>query len=686
MEKWDNNGAVIYYEKAENGGGILAVGRDGEKNFAEGRPPFAVTTMYGEPGFGASMGGNYRNCGFYEPVSVEFDENKLVMKYRSGSLLITSVTEGEEGACFRQRVTAENTGDSPVSLTALTSASLPVFAYAGNPDPDDYEISYCRQTWYGEGQWKTESFREAGIYVTSSSTPLTSDFVMTSAGTHTTARFYPLLFISDRKRGHTFFMELEPLSSWQAEAGFGRYWRRENGCVAVSCGCAEDRNLHFIHELAPGEKYVTADCVYGVTEGGPQDAVKELYKMRRKRRLLLPPEPTVFFNDYLNGLWADPDEEKCLRMAKLAKEAGADFYITDAGWFCDKGVQWGDKLGDWSLTSNRFSDGIKGFIDKIRALGMRAGLWLEMEVCGAAADAHGMPEDCFICRNGKRIGSGARRFFDFGNPRVREYYTEKISALFDAGVTYIKNDYNESYYAVGGEETYGAYKKQEEFFGFIDEIREKFPGIIMENCASGGMREDGNALSRFALQSVSDQEDYRLYPSIIKGSLINILPEQLGIWAMICPVGNECDLKEEDFLGGEVTVFNMVNGLAGVLYLSGRPDLCDEKNMGLVKSAVAVEREIFKLKRRSVPEYPLGMTDITNRDWDALILSGGDEKLLYVWRLEGEPRKVIPLGAGYAAELIYPKELPCSYSVSGENIEITLAEKYTARLFKLTRK
>lgn len=70
-----------------------------------------------------------------------------------------------------------------------------------------------------------------------------------------------------------------------------------------------------------------------------------------------------------------------------------------------------------------------------------------------------------------RVGGGARVFLDFRNPYVREYMLEKVRFYYNAGIRFIKNDYNDcigkSRFRRGG--IYPAVRE------FYTELRREFP-------------------------------------------------------------------------------------------------------------------------------------------------------------------------------------------------------------------
>ena len=72
------------------------------------------------------------------------------------------------------------------------------------------------------------------------------------------------------------------------------------------------------------------------------------------------------------------NEEHQLALAKIAKDLGVEVFVIDDGWFKgrinDKGG-----LGDWTVDKNKFPNGLQPMIEKINALGLHFGIWIEPE-------------------------------------------------------------------------------------------------------------------------------------------------------------------------------------------------------------------------------------------------------------------------------------------------------------------
>lgn len=117
---------------------------------------------------------------------------------------------------------------------------------------------------------------------------------------------------------------------------------------------------------------------------------------------------------------------------------------------------------------------------------------------------------------------------------------------------------------------------------------QKYPDIIIENCASGGLRMNYELLSRLSVQSVTDQEDYRLNGVIASSAATALTPEQAAFW--VYPPGN-ADKYE--------IVYNLVNAMLHRFHLSGAVTEFDESSMKLIRSGI----DYYKTIRSDIPIF-----------------------------------------------------------------------------------
>ena len=465
----------------------------------------------------------------------------------------------------------------------------------------------------------------------------------------------PMIIIEDLELEKVWYFQIEGSSNWQFEIGYRGNGFNEQGSLYVNANNCDERYLSWTKTLNKGEKFTPYPVAYGCCKGGFEEAVMQLIKY--KRTYLRPGVPgdiyPLVFNDYMNCLWAQPTKEKLIPLIDKASEVGCEYFCIDAGWHgvLDPPHSYSTRLGDWEPSPDRFGkEGLQGILDYIKSKNMLPGLWLEIEVCGQDSKLFQKPDDWFLLRNGNRIGGGARVFFNFANFNVREYFHGIFENLYNMGVRFIKNDYNDciglGVENIGTSAPDGLMQHTMAFYSFIDEIREKYPDLVIENCASGGMRQDAGILSHFHIQSTSDQEIYYKYPSIASGLLAAILPEQAGIWAYPYPILFDeinnpgiLDTKEYSLkmANGEQTIFNMVTGMLGNLYMSGMINKSDENNTKLIKEGVCVYKENRDFIHTSYPLWPEGFLSINDESrWYSFILTNENksEMLLFVWRFD----------------------------------------------------
>ena len=620
------------------------------------------------------------------------------------NLAITVHTEQIPGSLVqRQYVEVENTGSEALTLNALSSAFVTGIGTQGSLPwyhPDRFRLHYCLQAWEGEAQWRTSTLAEFHLIpACNHSVAAAIHFAETSSWT--TCRYYPMVILEDRELKKSWFVQLEEGAGWHIEiAHLGAPYEGE------LCLLADNFNERFgggkCTLLGGGENYTGTKAAFGCCDGGFEEAVKQLTIYRRFCLRRLPGKGVypLVFNDYMNCLWANPTVTKLLPLINAASDVGCEIFCIDAGWFAKCSDNWTRALGDWIPSQDRFgADGFAGILAFIQDRGMKPGIWMELESVSPGAQIYGkVPQSWFLKQNGERIGGDARCLWDYRNPEVQEHFLKIIGELYRSGVRYIKNDYNESFVAADNHTSDRVASVQfamKSFGEFMDKVGALYPDLILENCGSGAMRSDYGILKHFHVQSITDQETYYKLPSILMGSLAQILPEQASCWCYPCPVAfAERDIEthsfRQDWSDGEETIFNMVTGLCGVPLLSGRINLADETNLSLIREAAALYKERRSFVAAAYPVFPMGMKRIEDEQGFACLgLLDQGRLQIAVWRLKGkENRAVIPLARyGLKGKVcqIYPNQ-EYSTEISMENglLTVCMEKELTARLFEIT--
>ncbi len=368
----------------------------------------------------------------------------------------------------------------------------------------------------------------------------------------------------------------------------------------------------------------------------------------------------VVFNDYMNTLDGDPTTEKLLPLIAAAAEAGAEVFCIDAGWYDDSGAWW-DTVGEWTPSTTRFPGGLSEVVEAIRDAGMSPGLWLEPEVVGVRSPvADTLPDEAFLLRHGQRIVEHHRYHLDLRHPAALAHLDRVVDRLIaDFGVGFFKFDYNidpgpgtdHDADSVGD----GLLRHNRAHLAWLDRLLDRHPGLVIENCSSGAMRMDFAMLSRLAMQSTSDQQDFTKYPPIAAAAPVSLLPEQAASWAYPQP-----GMSEEE------TAFCLVTGLLGRFYVSGHLNRMDERHRGMVAEAVATAKTLRTAIANGHPYWPAGLPGWTD-PWIALALRGPtrdgiDEDLVSIWRRGGpsgtELRFPHLAGRDVTVTPVFPLDLP----------------------------
>lgn len=570
---------------------------------------------------------------------------------RTGLDVRLDLRRAAESAACQARTTVTNGGPEPILLLGVTSLA----AGLTGPAAADLELLTGDGEWLGEGRWTRRPLREVvpDLNLRMHGQDGRGCHTVTSSGTWSTGTHLPVGALIDRSTGKSWYWQIEHNGPWRYEVG-----ERRDGVYVALLG-PTDVDHGWQQWLAPGESFTTV----------PVSVANSVEALTAHRRALLTVRAgqAVIFNDYMNTLMGDPTTEKLRPLIDAAAAAGAEIFCVDAGWY-DNGADWWDSVGEWQPSQTRFPRGLEEVIARIRAHGMIAGLWLEPEVIGVRSPmAEKLPHDAFLQRGGVRLVEHGRYHLDLRHPAAVAHLDEVVDRLVEQlGVGYFKLDYNIDPGPVPLDHTRA-------HLAWLDQVRFRHPELVLENCASGGMRADYALLSRMHLQSTSDQQDFRLYPPIAVAAPLSILPEQAASWAYPQP-----EMTDEEI------AYTMCTGLLGRLYLSGRLDAMRPGQRELVHEGVTAYKAIRAGLDTSTPSWPLGLPGWDDR-WLSLALTIGDTTYLGLWRRAGATESITVPVAG-DVETFYPRELPPWTCVrDGDSLTVTAPETapHAARIFTI---
>ena len=327
--------------------------------------------------------------------------------------------------------------------------------------------------------------------------------------------------------------------------------------------------------LAPGEEFQAPEvvCVYsGRGLGAMTRTFHDLYRGHLIRsKYQFTPRP-ILINNW-EATYFDFDEEKLLSIAAKAAKLGVNLFVLDDGWYGTRDTDSGS-LGDWNIVDTRkLPNGLHALAEKINALGMKFGLWVEPEMISEDSELYRAHPDWTISTASRFPGRGRDQLvLDLSRPEVEEYVFSSLEhVLSGADISYIKWDMNRPLTDLGstflpperqGEVTH---RYQLAVYRLQERLLQRFPDLLLENCCSGGGRfdpgmlyyspqiwcsDDTDAIERLAIQ----ESTAMLYPLSTIGAHVSACPnhtvgrttpfETRGIVAMAGTFGYELDVTK----------------------------------------------------------------------------------------------------------------------------------------------
>ena len=554
------------------------------------------------------------------------------------------------------------------------------------------QLHYYRffQSHHTECQPRRQSFYEYGMHKASGE--MQKRISYSNVGSWSTKEELPQGIIENAATEDVLLFQLESNNAWCYEISDhgGEYYLHLGGANLTHGGWSK--------ALKSGESYRTIRVALAFGKS-VEEVVGEITKYRRHiaGKNAFDAHLPAIFNEYMHLSWDSPTAEQTAKIAPIVAKTGVEYYVIDCGWHNEEpGNIIYPYVGQWKESKARFPEGVRKTTDFIRSLGMKAGLWIELEIIGVQCTEmlDYYTDDCFLQRNGKKIAVMGRYFLDFRNAKVRAYLTETIRRMVeDYGADYIKLDYNQDcgagtdYLAFCASE--GLEQAAKAYLAWAQEMQERFPAVLFETCSSGGMRMDYATLSHFSLISTSDQVDYLKYPYIVGNILSAVLPEQAAVWSYPIDTDviglpfthDEAWVKEN--VSDEKIVVNMINSFLGRMHLASHLELFTPHQLSLVQEGVAYYQSLVGAKKKSLPYFPKGFT----RFGEEQVVAGfKTENKIYlaVWCLGENTLVEIPIKEGVrACKVAYPIVTDAKLTVENSGVKVAFSSQKQAVFLEL---
>lgn len=486
-------------------------------------------------------------------------------------------------------------------------------------------------------------------------------------------QYFPSLILEDSKNDVFWGAMLAHNASWQMEI-----YRKDDG-ISISGGIADREFGHWLKEINSGEMFTTPSAILSVCKGGGCDRISQRMTSCLNEVLDQGPENEqslpVIFNEYCTT-WGCPSHENICGILKAIKGKGFDYFVIDCGWYKEEGIPWYNVMGDYNISKELFPEGLDKTVEAIKATGMKPGLWFEIENIGSAAKAYNN-EAHLLKRDGVTLTTTMRRFWDMRDPWVIDYLKENIiGTLKKYQFEYLKIDCNDTI-GIGcdGAESLGEGLRQnmEAAFEFVKTIKREVPGIIIENCASGGHRLDLKIMSISSMASFSDAHECPEIPIIAANLHRTILPRQSQIWAVI---------RKEDSI--KRIMYSIVNTFLGRMCLSGDVTELSTSQWKAIDQGIAFYKKISPIIRNGYSlRYGSEITSYRHpKGWQGVLRIGdnGDAYALYHVFQDNEETKleiIIPEGYHFEIQEVY-SDTDCEIIMENRKLIYSPSEDWKA--------
>lgn len=386
-----------------------------------------------------------------------------------------------DSGILARSATIENRDPAPVTIEQAAAAAwaLP----AGH-----YTLNYLTGRWAGE--WTlTQEQVHPGARVIESRRGSTS---------HQANPWFALQSgEADEDHGEVWFGALGWSGSWRISIE-----QDQQDQVRVTGGY---NPFDFGYLLKPGEKLDTPIFYGGYTPGGLGGASRLLARYQLEHILPrtratadqpLPKPRPVIFNSW-EATEFNVNEAGQMALAEKAAALGIDRFVMDDGWFGQRKTDLAG-LGDWYVNQEKFPHGLKPLIDRVHALGMDFGLWVEPEMVNPDSDLYRRHPDWVLHFPGRPETEQRHQLvLNLARPDVYEYVLKFLDKLLkENDIAFLKWDYNRNWSEPGWDQLPPAEQKRvyvaftENLYALLGQLRKRHPNVEIEACSGGGGRVD----------------------------------------------------------------------------------------------------------------------------------------------------------------------------------------------------
>lgn len=460
------------------------------------------------------------------------------------------------------------------------------------------------------------------------------------------------------------------------------------------------------YKLAPKETLRTPELALTYSLEGKGGVSRNFHRWARKYKLAHGEQLRDILLNSWEGVYFDINQQGMTNMMKEFSDMGGELFVMDDGWFGNKYPRNNDtsSLGDWEVCHEKLPEGIEGLIADTCDNEIKFGIWIEPEMTNTVSELYEKHPDWIVCQKNRTPSTGrggTQLVLDMSNPKVQDFVFGVVDNLMTRHpeIAYIKWDANMTLLNYGSHYL-SADKQSHLYIDFhrgltqvLKRIRQKYPDVVMQACASGGGRVTYGLLPYFDEFWTSDNTDalQRIYmqwgisnffPAVAMASHVSAAPNhQTG---RDIPLKFRFDVAMSGRLGMEIQPANLSN---------------DEKDFA--KKAI----QIYKVIRPIIQQGDLYrlISPYEKRGVASLMYTSlnKEQAVFFVYKMEHFYGQAIPRFrmAGLQADAFYKLEeinqvktnlWQHGQVISGkllmeQGIDLPLHNEYASMVVKLTR-
>lgn len=220
------------------------------------------------------------------------------------------------------------------------------------------------------------------------------------------------------------------------------------------------------------------------------------------------PSGEILRGPICDSAWGDRLDRDQIAQARwlVEQELSFECFWIDADWYGETphvetsdtfGTTWYRQAGNWFVKKDAYPNGMKAVGDALKSLGLGFVLWVEPERVARNTQIVREHPDWVVGPVGDNY------LFNLGIPEARAFLTDLLSGIIqEGGVTCLRQDFNTRpapfWKAADLPDRVGIseIRHVEGLYAMWDELLARHPGLIIDNCASGGRRIDLETISR----------------------------------------------------------------------------------------------------------------------------------------------------------------------------------------------